>query len=56
MMNWSNFFFMGGYAFYVWGSYGIALLVIGGEVIMLRQRRKSLHARLRKIEPKGEER
>jgi heme exporter protein D len=45
-MNWSEFFHMGGYAFYVWGSYGIALVVIGGEVLALRQRQKGLQARL----------
>ena len=43
-MNWSEFFSMGGYAFYVWGSYLIALIVIGGEVLLVRQRRKSLQA------------
>jgi heme exporter protein D len=45
-MSWSEFFHMGGYAFYVWGSYAIALVAIGGEVLALRQRRKSLQARL----------
>jgi heme exporter protein D len=41
-MNWSQFFSMGGYAFYVWGSYLVALLAIGGEVLLLRRRRKAL--------------
>ena len=44
-MNWSEFFSMGGYAFYVWGSYAIALLALGGEVLLLRQRKKNLQAR-----------
>ena len=44
-MNWSEFFSMGGYAFYVWGSYAIALVVLGGEVLLLRQRKKALQAR-----------
>ena len=26
-MNWADFFAMNGYGFYVWGSYGVALLV-----------------------------
>lgn len=43
-MNWSEFFSMGGYAFYVWGSYLTALIVIGGEVLLVRQRRKSLQS------------
>jgi heme exporter protein D len=41
-MNWSEFFSMGGYAFYVWGSYLVTLLVMGGEVVSLLRRRKSL--------------
>jgi heme exporter protein D len=45
-MNWSNFFKMGGYAFYVWGSYLVALVVMGGEVILVLKRRKALEARL----------
>lgn len=36
---------MGGYAFYVWGSYGLALIVMGGEVLLLLKRKKSLRAR-----------
>lgn len=44
-MNWSEFFSMGGYAFYVWGSYAIALVAIGGEVLLVRQRRKNLLAK-----------
>lgn len=41
-MNWSEFFSMGGYAFYVWGSYLVTLIVMGGEVLSLLRRRKSL--------------
>ena len=44
-MSWSEFFSMGGYAFYVWGSYAVALVAIGGEVILLLRRKKSLTAR-----------
>jgi heme exporter protein D len=40
-MNWSEFFSMGGYAFYVWGSYLSALLVLGGEVVLLMKRHKT---------------
>ena len=38
-MHWnsaSEFFAMGGYAFYVWGSYGVALLVFAVEIAMVR--------------------
>jgi heme exporter protein D len=41
-MNWSEFFSMGGYAFYVWGSYVVALVAMGGEVFLLLRRRKAL--------------
>ncbi len=42
-MNLNEFLHMGGYAFYVWTSYGIALLVLLVNVITpLRQRRKVL--------------
>ena len=34
----SEFFNMGGYAWYVWGSYGITFLVLILEVIFLRNR------------------
>jgi heme exporter protein D len=39
-MNWAKLFSMGGYGFYVWGSYLAALLLIGGEVLILLLRRK----------------
>lgn len=48
-MNWSEFFSMGGYAFYVWGSYIAALIVLGGEVFFLRQRRRAARARTSNI-------
>ena len=33
---------MGGYGFYVWGSYGITLVLLAAEVIMLRSRKRRL--------------
>jgi heme exporter protein D len=44
-MDWAKFFSMGGYAFYVWGSYVVALVVMAGEVLLLVRRRRSLLAR-----------
>lgn len=35
----SDFFAMGGYAFYVWGAYGVTALVLLIEVLSLRSRR-----------------
>ncbi len=40
-MNWSEFLSMGGYGFYVWGSYLAALILFGGEVMLLMKRRKT---------------
>jgi heme exporter protein D len=42
-MTMGEFFHMGGYAFYVWTSYGLALIVLLVNVVApLRQRRKLL--------------
>ena len=42
-MTVSEFFHMGGYAFYVWTSYGLTLIVLLANVVApLRQRRKIL--------------
>ena len=35
----TEFFAMGGYAFYVWGAYGITALVVMAEVLSIRARR-----------------
>ncbi len=44
-MNWHDFIYMGGYGFYVWGSYVVALVAMGGEVFLLMRRKKTLKAR-----------
>lgn len=46
-MNWLEFFAMKGYALYVWGSYGAALLVLVVEIILVRHRRKTTLQHLR---------
>lgn len=52
-MNWgsaSEFFAMGGYAFYVWGSYGVTALFLGLEVVLVVLRKRTITQRLgRKI-------
>ena len=35
----SDFLAMGGYGFYVWGSYGMTLLCIAVEVLLLNRNR-----------------
>jgi heme exporter protein D len=39
--SWSDFFAMGGYALYVWGSYAVTAGLIALEVIMLIRRRSN---------------
>jgi heme exporter protein D len=44
--SWSDFFAMGGYALYVWGSYAVTAGLILAEVIMLGIRKRAARARL----------
>ena len=44
----AEFFAMGGYGFYVWCSYGAAVLLIAGEIIIVLKRRREIFARLRR--------
>ena len=39
--SWSDFFAMGGYALYVWGSYVVTAGLIVMEIILLRNRRRA---------------
>jgi heme exporter protein D len=39
-MNWPDLS-MGGYGFYVWGSYVVSLVAIVWEVVSLKQRKKA---------------
>jgi heme exporter protein D len=40
----SDFFAMGGYAFYVWGSYGVTFALLAVEVILLGKRKRETKA------------
>ena len=49
-MQWSSaseFFAMGGYAFYVWGSFGATALVMLVESLLIRNRRQEVLRELR---------
>ncbi len=48
-MNWTDFWHMGGYAGYVWPSFGVTALFLVAELVLLRKRRKATLARLRRI-------
>jgi len=60
-MQWnsfSEFISMGGYGFYVWGAYGVTLVLLAAELIMLRARKKRLTeqtALRRKLETRNSE-
>ncbi|MBX3617094.1 MAG: heme exporter protein CcmD [Nitrosomonas sp.] len=40
--SWSEFFSMGGYGLYVWGSYAVVFLCIVAEVLLISNRRRTL--------------
>ena len=49
-MNWQSmdeFFRMGGYGLYVWGAYGLTLVVMVAEALVVRQRRQQAFAAAR---------
>lgn len=54
-MNWGEFFAMNGYAFYVWGSYGVTLLVFGIEILLVRNRRRNILRELRLMQLDNED-
>ena len=41
-MDWGTFSAMGGYGFYVWGSYLVTAIVMIGELLILRNRQRTL--------------
>jgi heme exporter protein D len=45
----SEFFSMGGYALYVWGSFGMTALLMLAEPLLLRKRYRGVQVRLRRI-------
>jgi heme exporter protein D len=47
-MNWSEFFNMGGYAFYVWTSYALFLVVIVANIISPIMQRKKVIAHIKR--------
>ena len=50
-MNWGSFdkfLAMGGYAFYVWGAYGMAAAVLAVELWQLKVRRRRAVAELQR--------
>lgn len=49
-MSWGNvdnFLAMGGYGLYVWGSYGVTLVLIVAEILLLARRKRNAVGRIR---------
>ena len=46
--SWSEFFNMGGYAFYVWTSYGLTLLMLVVNIVSPMIERKKVIARIKR--------
>jgi heme exporter protein D len=47
--SWSDFFAMGGYALYVWGSYGVTLGLLATEVMLLVIRKRTVLEHLNRV-------
>lgn len=48
-VGWSQFWEMGGYGLYVWGSYTVTLFAIAAELVLLARRRSSSLQTLRRL-------
>jgi len=49
MRGLADFFNMGGYALYVWGSFGVTALLMAAEPILVRSRRRAARRRLARM-------
>lgn len=45
----SEFFHMGGYALYVWGSFGVTALLMIAEPLLLSNRKKHVVSRVKRL-------
>ena len=45
----SAFLDQGGYAWYVWGAYGMCLVLLAAEVLALRKERRTILTRLGRL-------
>lgn len=46
--SWSDFFYMGGYGFYVWLSYGVSLTAIVGLIIQSYRDKNTILAEVKR--------
>lgn len=52
--SWEAFWAMGGYGLYVWGSYGMTVLCVIGEIWLFRRHRQSSLATLKRLARLGQ--
>jgi heme exporter protein CcmD len=52
-MTWPGNAVMGDYAFYVWGSFGLMVMALGGEVLLLLRRRRAQRDNLNATRARG---
>jgi heme exporter protein D len=53
--SWAGFWAMGGYAPFVWGSYGFAVAALAIEIGLVRARRRRVLAEVARIRRRGSE-
>jgi heme exporter protein D len=46
--SFADFLAMGGYGFYVWGSFGVTLLIMAVEPVLVIRQRKTTISRLKR--------
>jgi heme exporter protein D len=54
--SWSEFFAMGGYALYVWGSLSVTVALLLGELLQLRWRGRAARDEIAWSQPTAPER
>ncbi|VAX06995.1 hypothetical protein MNBD_GAMMA26-2009 [hydrothermal vent metagenome] len=45
----AEFFHAGGYGFYIWSSFGMTVLLMGGEVIAVKNQHRTILQRLSRM-------
>jgi heme exporter protein D len=53
--TWETFWSMGGYAPFVWGSYGVTIAALAVEIWLVKARRRRALAELERIRRRGRE-
>jgi heme exporter protein D len=51
--SWSEFWAMGGYASFVWGSYGVTVAALAVEIWLARRRRRLARDEVERIRRRG---